>query len=55
MLFRSDVPYVGMEIDGNKSAAQSPTLSAIIPDTPAPDKKPSIKKEDIVSRLTKVI
>ena len=55
VLMPADVPYVGMEIDGNKSAAQSPTLSAIIPDTPAPDKKPSIKKEDIVSRLTKVI
>ena len=51
----ADVPYVGMDIDGGKSSAQSPTMTAIMPEEPAPTKKPSVKKEDIVSRLTKVI
>jgi hypothetical protein len=56
----ADMPYLGVEIEGNGKAAQSPTMTQAMPEPPPGQPQDgggdlNLKEENKISRLTKVI
>jgi len=57
----ADMPYIGVEIEGNGKAAQSPTMTQAMPEAPPGQPQDTgggdlnLKEENKISRLTKVI
>jgi len=57
----ADMPYIGMDIEGNGKAAQSPTMTQAMPETPPGQPQDTgggdlnLKEENKIPRLTKVI